>query len=60
MLHVTFLNTKGEILVESDSIGVFELHRKAVAEAFWTAEVRYASLKLMLQFGTPFQNAFAA
>jgi len=39
MLHVTFLPSKGEIIVESDSIGVFELHCKAVAEAFWTAEV---------------------
>ena len=38
MITLLFLPTKGEIIVESDSIGTFELHRKALAEDFWTAE----------------------
>lgn len=45
-----------EITIETDSIGVFELHRKTVAEAFWTAEVE-SELRERADVGHTFTSA---
>ena len=50
------LLTQGEISVEGDPIGIFELHHKAVVEAFWTAEME-SELRERGEVGHAFASA---